>query len=28
VLVKSEPHHSFGKDLIAQTWELDLTENG
>jgi DNA-binding MarR family transcriptional regulator/GNAT superfamily N-acetyltransferase len=24
-LVKEEPHHSFGKDLIAQTWELDLT---
>jgi DNA-binding MarR family transcriptional regulator/GNAT superfamily N-acetyltransferase len=23
-LVKEEPHHSFGKDLIAQTWELDL----
>jgi DNA-binding MarR family transcriptional regulator/GNAT superfamily N-acetyltransferase len=27
-LVHQEPHHSFGKDLIAQTWELDLTENG
>jgi DNA-binding MarR family transcriptional regulator/GNAT superfamily N-acetyltransferase len=27
-LVHEEPHHSFGKDLIAQTWELDLTENG
>lgn len=23
-LVHEEPHHSFGKDLIAQTWELDL----
>jgi DNA-binding MarR family transcriptional regulator/GNAT superfamily N-acetyltransferase len=23
-LVKEEPHHSFGKDLVAQTWELDL----
>lgn len=23
-LVQQEPHHSFGKDLIAQTWELDL----
>ena len=21
----SEPHHSFGKDLVAETWELDLT---
>ena len=27
-LVSEEPHHSFGKDLIAQTWELDLTGNG
>jgi DNA-binding MarR family transcriptional regulator/GNAT superfamily N-acetyltransferase len=26
-LVHEEPHHSFGKDLVAQTWELDLTEN-
>jgi len=24
VLVDSEPHHSFGHDLVAQTWELDL----
>jgi len=23
-LVKEEPHHSFGKDLIAQTWELQI----
>lgn len=23
-LVHDEPHHSFGKDLVAQTWELDL----
>lgn len=24
-LVKEEKHHSFGADLIAQTWDLDLT---
>ena len=24
-LVHEEPHHSFGKDLVAQTWELDLS---
>ena len=24
-LVKEEPHHSFGKDLVAQTWDLDLS---
>jgi DNA-binding MarR family transcriptional regulator/GNAT superfamily N-acetyltransferase len=23
-LVKSEPHHSFGRDLVAETWELKL----
>ena len=22
--VAQEPHHSFGKDLVAETWELDL----
>ena len=23
-LVKAEPHHSFGHDLVGENWELEL----
>lgn len=26
VLTESEPHHSFGQDLVGEIWELDLAE--
>jgi DNA-binding MarR family transcriptional regulator/GNAT superfamily N-acetyltransferase len=26
-LVKQEPHHSFGKDLVGQYWELSLSDD-
>jgi GNAT superfamily N-acetyltransferase len=27
-VVREEPHHSFGKDLTAETWALDLRMSG
>jgi DNA-binding MarR family transcriptional regulator/GNAT superfamily N-acetyltransferase len=24
-LIREEPHHSFGQDLVGETWELELT---
>jgi ribosomal protein S18 acetylase RimI-like enzyme len=27
-VVKEEKHHSFGKDLVAETWDLDLRVYG
>jgi len=27
-LVREEKHHSFGKDLMGETWELELRANG
>ncbi|MGW8888091.1 GNAT family N-acetyltransferase [Streptomyces sp. NPDC055749] len=27
-LVSEEPHHSFGHDLVAQTWQRDLAPDG
>lgn len=27
-IVHEEKHHSFGKDLVAETWELDLRSTG
>jgi GNAT superfamily N-acetyltransferase len=26
-LIKEEKHHSFGKELVGQNWELDLTDS-